>query len=444
MNNAAVANNAAFGGLRIWAYGRGAWGNNIWVRIQPATQNPAGQDFFRLTVMYRRDGWDPNTFVDPTDANNLADPNYLAPDELEDRDNLSFVTGTQNSVVTAVNGSSRFIRCHFDDPATPARPPDTAWQPLGATGNDGGDPGVGDFEGDMDPITGPPPGDTTAELLGLGRGLAAFATIDEINILACPDAVRTNPVDLTVVDRRIIDQCENLQDRFAVASAQLNAGAVQNINPIRDSKYAAFYYPWIKIFDPVRAYQVTVPATGHVAGIFARTDIERGVHKAPANAVVRGTLGLERPVTKQDQVTLNPKGVNCIRNFTSDGRGFRLWGARTMSSDSMWRYVNVRRLFLFIEESIDVGTQWVMFEPNHEPTWAAVVSSVTGFLNSVWRSGALMGVTQDEAFFVKCDRTTMTQDDIDNVRLICVIGVAPVKPAEFVIFRISQKTALTA
>jgi phage tail sheath protein FI len=183
-----------------------------------------------------------------------------------------------------------------------------------------------------------------------------------------------------------------------------------------------------------------IPPAGHVAGIMARTDIERGVHKAPANEVVRSALDLEFPITKGMQDILNPRGVNCIRDFRADGRGIRLWGARTMSSDPMWKYVNVRRLFIFVEESIDQGTQWVVFEPNDFATWAAVTRTITNFLTTVWRSGALMGLTAGEAFFVKCDRTTMTQDDIDNGRLICYIGIAPVKPAEFVIFRISQKT----
>jgi phage tail sheath protein FI len=187
-----------------------------------------------------------------------------------------------------------------------------------------------------------------------------------------------------------------------------------------------------------------------VAGIYARTDIERGVHKAPANEVVRGIITrdlsnnrkpLRYTLSKGEHDILNPRGVNVIRDFRADRRGIRVWGARTMSSDAMWKYVNVRRLFLFVEESIDEGTQWVVFEPNDEMTWSAVRRSVGNFLIRVWRSGALMGATAEEAFFVKCDRTTMTQDDIDNGRLVCLIGIAPVKPAEFVIFRISQKTA---
>jgi phage tail sheath protein FI len=252
--------------------------------------------------------------------------------------------------------------------------------------------------------------------------------------------VRQDPVDLSVVTEDVINQCQILKDRFAIVSAPQAAGDVQNIIPPQDTSYAAYYYPWIKIYDPMINDQRLIPPTGHIAGIFARTDVERGVHKAPANEVVRGARDMQFPVTKGDQDILNPKGVNCIRDFRSDGRGIRLWGARTMSSDGQWKYVNVRRLFLFVEESIDEGTQWVVFEPNDEPTWAKVRRSITNFLISVWRSGALMGTTQDEAFFVKCDRTTMTQDDIDNGRLICYIGIAPVKPAEFVIFRISQKT----
>jgi phage tail sheath protein FI len=191
-----------------------------------------------------------------------------------------------------------------------------------------------------------------------------------------------------------------------------------------------------------------VPPHGHLAGIYARVDNERGVFKAPANEVVRGIInrdlsGDAKPLKyilgKREQDMLNPKGVNVIRDFRSDGRDIRVWGARTMSSDAMWRYINVRRLFIFIEQSIDRGTQWCVFEPNYEQTWASVRLSISSFLRVAWRDGALAGTTPEEAFFVKCDRTTMLQEDIDGGRLICLIGVAPVKPAEFVIFRISQK-----
>jgi hypothetical protein len=200
--------------------------------------------------------------------------------------------------------------------------------------------------------------------------------------------------------------------------------------------YAAFYYPWIKVYDSITKLYKPIPPGGHVAGIYARSDIERGVHKAPANEKVRGVKELEFQITKGEQDILNPRGVNCIRFFP--GRGIRVWGARTLSSNTLWKYINVRRLFIFIEESIEEGTQWVVFEPNDQKLWARVKQTITQFLTRVWRDGALMGSTPEEAFFVKCDRTTMTQDDIDNGRLICIIGIAPVKPAEFVIFRIAQ------
>jgi phage tail sheath protein FI len=178
--------------------------------------------------------------------------------------------------------------------------------------------------------------------------------------------------------------------------------------------------------------------SGHIAGVYARVDVERGVHKAPANEVIRAISGIAEDVNKREHDMLNPKNINVLRFFP--GRGNRVWGARCLTSDSAWKYVNVRRFFIYVEESIDEGTQWVVFEPNDEPTWARVRLSISNFLNSEWRKGALQGRTAAEAYFVKCDLTTMTQDDIDNGRLICVVGIAPVKPAEFVIFRIQQKT----
>lgn len=194
-----------------------------------------------------------------------------------------------------------------------------------------------------------------------------------------------------------------------------------------------------------------MPPGGHVLGIYARTDIARGVHRAPANEEVRGIITddlrgpghvgpLEFRTSKGVQDILNPRGINVMRDFRADQRAIRVWGARTMADDPEWKYVNVRRLFIFLEEWIHEGTQFVVFEPNNEATWAIVRRSISSFLTRVWRDGALMGATPEEAFFVKCDRTTMTQDDLDNGRLICLIGVAPVKPAEFVIFRFSQKT----
>lgn len=269
-------------------------------------------------------------------------------------------------------------------------------------------------------------------------GLHALKNKEDISIVAVPG------IATQAVQDKVIAQCEGMKDRFAVLDPEAGSDLdeIQGQRNLYDSKYAALYYPWIQAYDPVSKKQINVPPSGHICGIYARSDTERGVHKAPANEKINGALDLEktgsaaRIITKGQQEVLNPKGINCIIPFP--GRGIRVWGARTISSDSLWKYINVRRLFIFIEKSIENGTQWVVFEPNNEKLWARVNATITQFLTGVWRDGALMGTKPEEAFFVKCDRTTMTQDDIDNGRLICVIGIAPVKPAEFVIFRIAQ------
>lgn len=204
-----------------------------------------------------------------------------------------------------------------------------------------------------------------------------------------------------------------------------------------DTKYGAVYYPWIRVGNPLgNGESMLVPPCGHMAGIYARSDTERGVHKAPANEVARGAMAIENQITKGEQDILNPIGVNCIRAFP--GRGIRVWGARTLSSDPQWRYINVRRLFNFIEESIELGTQWVVFEPNDLDLWERIKRDIRAFLTRVWRAGALFGATADEAFYVKCDEELNTVEIRDAGQIIIEIGVAPVKPAEFVIFRISQ------
>jgi phage tail sheath protein FI len=208
---------------------------------------------------------------------------------------------------------------------------------------------------------------------------------------------------------------------------------------ITDTKYAALYYPWIHISDPKTGARKIVPPGGHVLGVYARTDSERGVFKAPANEILRGVLELTADIDDNKQDTLNPRGINAIRQFP--GRGIRVWGARTLTSDALWKYVSVRRLFIFLERSIYEGTRWVVFEPNDDRLWARVIDTIRLFLRTQWRLGALFGRTEEEAFFITCDRTTMTQDDILYGRLICEIGIAPVRPAEFVIFRILQHTA---
>ncbi|MFI9586784.1 phage tail sheath family protein [Streptomyces sp. NPDC052236] len=277
---------------------------------------------------------------------------------------------------------------------------------------------------------------------GSGRrtGIVALEDIDEVAVCAVPGMWSGT------VESALVTHCELLKDRFAILDPRdgLDLEGIQAFREPFDTKYAALYYPWLVTRDPSTNRDVEVPPSGHMAGIYARVDVERGVHKAPANVVIRGirqTDGIAQDITKRHQDLLNPKGINALRFFP--GLGHRVWGARTLSSDSSWKYINVRRLFLFLEESIDEGTQWVVFEPNDEALWALVRQTVTNFLTTVWRSGALAGTTADEAFFVACDRTTMTEDDLANGRLICVIGVAPVFPAEFVIFRIQQKTRET-
>jgi len=205
-----------------------------------------------------------------------------------------------------------------------------------------------------------------------------------------------------------------------------------------DTTRAAVYYPWIEVADLTGSNGRTrmIPPSGYMAGIYARVDDERGVHKAPANEIVRGALGLEVIITKGEHDLLNPIGVNAIRTFP--GRGIRVFGARTLSSDPSWRYINVRRLFSMIEESIERSTQWVVFEPNDVMLWSRVTRDVTAFLRLVWRSGALFGASPDQAFYVKCDEETNPPEVRDVGQMIVEIGLAPVKPAEFVIFRVSQ------
>jgi phage tail sheath protein FI len=215
---------------------------------------------------------------------------------------------------------------------------------------------------------------------------------------------------------------------------------IQALRGLVDSKNGALYYPWVTIANPQKPLSsINVPPSGFICGICARVDSKRGVWKAPANEPLVGATGFERTLTTADTELLNPLGVNCLRAFP--GKGNLVWGARTTSSGPEWKYVNLRRYFLYLEQSIDQGTQWVVFEPNGDLLWATVRRVISDFLHNEWRKGALMGSKPEEAYFVKCDRTTMTQNDLDNGRLICVIGIAAVKPAEFVIFRIGQWTA---
>lgn len=309
-----------------------------------------------------------------------------------------------------------------------------------AGGDDGVLPGPDDLEGDQaDP--------DHSEIKA--TGLWALADIDDIAIVAVPDggAYLADGV-AEAAARKVIEHAELLRYRIAVVDAP-QGSSMNQIRSFRgkfDTKYAALYHPWVEIFDPLERpaqgappRRILLPPSGFVTGIYARNDIERGVFKAPANEVVRGLTRFEANINTARQDVLNPEGINALRFF--EGRGSRVWGARTMSSDPEWRYVNVRRFFIFLEHSIDKAMQWAVFEPNNPRLWTTIRRTVEDFLFAQWQSGALLGNKPEDAYFVACDRTTMTQLDLDSGRLVCLIGVAPTRPAEFVIFRIGQWTA---
>jgi len=264
---------------------------------------------------------------------------------------------------------------------------------------------------------------------GARSGLKCMDEVDEIAILAAPGT--TSPA----VQDALLSHCEMRKDRFAILdSPETITGGVDKLPKPRDSKYGAYYFPWIQVYDPDKG-NIFVPPSGHIAGVYSRTDSERGVHKAPANELVRGALGLKYNVSKGEQDLLNPKGINAIRFLNG---GIRIWGARTLSSDPSWRYINVRRLFIMVESSIERATQWVVFEPNDHRLWKRVQRTIASFLTLLWRNGALMGTSPEQAFYVKCDDETNPPEVIDAGQLVVEIGLAPVKPAEFVIFRIGQ------
>lgn len=284
-------------------------------------------------------------------------------------------------------------------------------------------------------------------------GVEGLAQFDDITMLCVPDLMTTMPgqtLDLEMVkavQTMMIAHCEQMGDRVAILDAPPDM-TPQEIKKWRmetagfDSSYAALYYPWIEVMDPVTNRPTHIPPSGHLAGVWARSDNTRGVHKAPANEVVRGVTNLSYTVTKGEQDTLNPIGVNCIRAFP--GMGYRVWGARTLSSDPSWRYINVRRLFNYIEKSLQLGTMWTVFEPNDQRLWNRIRRDVTSFLMGVYSQGALFGTTPAQAFYVKVDEELNPPQSRDLGQLVIEIGVSPVKPAEFVIFRISQWSADSA
>ena len=384
--------------FQVAALEAGPEGNDISVDVQPA----ADEGSFKLVV--KRGGR-----------------------EVESFDNLTTAKGKQN-VATVVKAQSKTITIEEAGALAPA---------AGTTSLAGGSAAV-------------PSRVTPDDYVGNSAdrtGFAGLEAVDEVTMLAVPDLMAVyeqGMIDLEglqAVQLAMIAHCELMGDRVAILDAPpgLNAQQIKEWRVDKagyDSKYATLYWPWIKVFDPLSGQAKFVPPSGHVAGIWARNDDTRGVHKAPANEVVRGAISLALNLTKAEHDQLNPNGINCIRAFP--GRGIRVWGARTISSDPSWRYLNVRRLFNYIEESIFEGTQWVVFEPNDQRLWGRVKRTINAFLLRVWRDGALFGATPDQAFFVKCDEENNPPEVRDAGQLIIDIGIAPVKPAEFVVFRIAQ------
>jgi phage tail sheath protein FI len=408
---AAPAPQAILRGYRAVALDAGAPDGDIQIEVVDAGGESPTEDMFKLLV--KRGG-----------------------QVVEEYDRATIGRGKQN-VATMVNAASKVIRL---EDAT-------------ATGVAAERPTVGEVATLVAP---PPPEALPSPRLSADdyvgevserTGVNGLEAIDEITMVCVPDlmsAYQQGAIDLETVKAvqlAMIAHCELMGDRMAIIDPPpgLNAQQIKEWRMDKagyDSKYAAMYWPWIKSFDPSSGKNIFVPPSGAMAGVWGRNDDSRGVHKAPANEVVRGAVDLEIQITKNEHDLLNPVGINCIRSFP--GRGIRVWGARTLSSDPAWRYLNVRRLFNYLEESILNGTNWVVFEPNDDALWAKIRRTISAFLVNEWRKGALFGLSPDEAFYVQCDRETNPAEGIDAGQVVCLIGVAPVKPAEFVIFRLAQ------
>jgi phage tail sheath protein FI len=341
------------------------------------------------------------------------------------------------ALAEAIFGFSRLTTA--PDPTTPLQ--DRQRLVTLDLGSDGRGPSFTDYDGNVSFSDYANAGNPAALAM---NGLLALEPIEDISIVAAPGASTgwaVNDDNGRQINNSVTAHCERLLYRVAALDtpAQLLPTAALDFRNLRSSTHAALYYPWVTVGHPIDGRRIDVPPAAYMTGIWARSDNFRGVIKAPANEVVRSALDLETRVNKAQQELLNPEGVNCLRFFP--GPGFLVWGARTISDDPEWKYLSVRRYFNYLERSIDQGTQWVVFEINGPALWDAVRHTVEGFLFNEWRNGALLGRTPEEGYFVRCDESTMTAEDLDNGRLICIIGVAAAKPAEFVIFRISQFTA---
>ncbi len=403
--------------------------------------NPDGGDVIRVvTVSVTVIPNDPSTFPEtwaalPVEPGHLQAgmPDSLSakfaqtPNNLAEARTLPIVIELGSGVT---NGVDVLTALFGFDPVSFATPDEPLFVEVSLTGgNDGARPTASEYEGTEEPKT----------------GLRIFEDLEDISIVAAPGSTfgyeGAYRADANTIINLLISHARRMRYRIAV----LDSGAGQSISQVRamrarfDSTYAAMYYPWVRVLDPVTRKEINLPPSGFVSGIYARNDINRAVYKAPANEVVNLALGFEKLLNKSQQDVLNPEGINCFRFF--EGRGFRLWGARTISSDPEWKYVNLRRYFAYLEHSIDKGTQWAVFEPNGEALWGNVRRTIEDFMFNEWQMGALLGDKPEKAYFVKCDRSTMTQNDLDNGRLVCLVGLAPLRPAEFVIIRIGQWTA---
>lgn len=409
--------------ITVEARSEGAWGNRISVKIE----NPSIKDnkqYFKMTVVYEESSSFQDEYLEEHPQGMLEE----VFDNISVYDLDEAVSPRLSSFVKFILPANAYGIDQNGKLTINIRP-----AALVKTGLTNGDEGSGiDFIGDADSQ----------------KGIHSFDTVDHINIVAIPDQAGDRDTILSA-----LNYCRSRKDCFFIVDPPYGADPTM-INKFKfgtgdtgdykgnglNSSYGALYYPWVIIKDPLTKQKRPIPPSGAVAGTYAYTDSTRGVHKAPAG-IAEGYLDtivdIERIVTKGEQETLNPIGVNVIRTLPS---GMCIWGARTLSADPEWLYVNVRRLFLFLEKSIDLGSQWVVFEPNTPSLWGSVKRNLTAFLTRVWRDGALFGSTPEEAFFVKVDEENNPPEVRDVGQLIIEVGVAPVKPAEFVVIRISQKT----
>jgi len=428
-----------FGDYTVAAVGAGDWGNRVWVTVQDSTTwavdkitNVNGPVGFRVRVAYWSSlpqGVAPFDPFDPANAKKLPKPSLI-----EDFDDLVIDLTSPDYYDKRLTDNSALITLTLKAGGDATTKPAIDKGVLAGGADDPAGVGVADFEGL--PVVGQ---------RDLPQGLAALE-LDPYRDVALVYAPYHPPAP-ELVAKAVVEHAEFMRFRFAVFDQGKSVTDVDQLDPRTafgaagsiDSSYAATYHPWLRVTDPQNGALTWVPPGGHALGIYARSDINRGVFKAPANELVNGAVDLFSDIKDGIQEVLNPRGVNAIRKFP--GRGILVWGARTLSPNPLWKYISVRRLFIFLERSIYENTQWVVFEPNDDALWARVKDTLRIFLRAQWRAGALFGRTEAEAFFITIDRTTMSQDDILNGRLICEIGIAPVRPAEFVIFRIFQNTA---